>query len=216
MQYLGCKGCTRTALEFAKLILSLHPDGDPMGMLLCVGLSFYQPTFHLFLSEVDSQINYTHLFYYYLKSVINCTIDYYACKAAQHTWLQEFILSPLCPLASLKEFGLVGDDTRSVPLLPNLATSIALSLAYTEQWDDAVWMASTALLLFPAALGCLHNSSNCSPELQSRWTCVIKNSFFSVGHDDARVFTPLQTALYRILRQRHPKLWESDRVRVLF
>ncbi|KAK3085888.1 hypothetical protein FSP39_010034 [Pinctada imbricata] len=34
--YVGQKGCYRTALEFCKLLLSLDPDTDPMGVLLMI------------------------------------------------------------------------------------------------------------------------------------------------------------------------------------
>ena len=36
MQFVGKKGCNRSALEIARLILSLAPDSDPMGMLMCI------------------------------------------------------------------------------------------------------------------------------------------------------------------------------------
>lgn len=36
MQFVGRKGCNRSALELARLILSLEPDTDPMGMLMCI------------------------------------------------------------------------------------------------------------------------------------------------------------------------------------
>lgn len=34
--FVGQRACYRTALEFCKLLLSLDPDGDPMGVLLCI------------------------------------------------------------------------------------------------------------------------------------------------------------------------------------
>ncbi|KAJ8876569.1 hypothetical protein PR048_021014 [Dryococelus australis] len=36
--FVGQRGCHRTALELCKLLLSLDPEGDPMGVLLCVDL----------------------------------------------------------------------------------------------------------------------------------------------------------------------------------
>lgn len=36
MQFAGRKGCSRTAFELAKLIHSLDPEADPMGMLLTI------------------------------------------------------------------------------------------------------------------------------------------------------------------------------------
>ena len=36
MQMTGMMGCTRTALEVSRLILSLDPVGDPMAVLLCI------------------------------------------------------------------------------------------------------------------------------------------------------------------------------------
>ena len=36
MQFAGRKGCARTAFELAKLIHSLDPAADPMGMLLTI------------------------------------------------------------------------------------------------------------------------------------------------------------------------------------
>jgi hypothetical protein len=34
LDYVSRKGCWRTALEFGKLILSLSPENDPLGMIL--------------------------------------------------------------------------------------------------------------------------------------------------------------------------------------
>nr|CAD7197798.1 unnamed protein product [Timema douglasi] len=39
MMFVGQRSCYRTSLELCKLILSLDPEGDPMGVLLC--LDFY-------------------------------------------------------------------------------------------------------------------------------------------------------------------------------
>ena len=37
IHFVGARACYRTALEFAKLLLSLDPDEDPVGMLLLIG-----------------------------------------------------------------------------------------------------------------------------------------------------------------------------------
>lgn len=34
--FVGARACYRTALEFCKLLLSLDPEGDPLGVLLAV------------------------------------------------------------------------------------------------------------------------------------------------------------------------------------
>lgn len=36
LHFVGSRACHRTALEFCKLILSLDPDADPMGILLLI------------------------------------------------------------------------------------------------------------------------------------------------------------------------------------
>lgn len=38
LMFLLRRGCPRTALEVAKMLLSLDPDLDPMGVLLCIGV----------------------------------------------------------------------------------------------------------------------------------------------------------------------------------
>lgn len=34
--FIGGKACYRTSLEFCKLLLSLDPDGDPLGIVLAI------------------------------------------------------------------------------------------------------------------------------------------------------------------------------------
>lgn len=36
LMFVGARACYRTALEFCKLLLSLDPEGDPLGVLLAV------------------------------------------------------------------------------------------------------------------------------------------------------------------------------------
>jgi len=36
MQFSGRKGCVRTAFELAKLVYSLDPEADPVGILLVI------------------------------------------------------------------------------------------------------------------------------------------------------------------------------------
>lgn len=84
VQQLSRRGCHRAAFECAKLLLSLSPDDDPVGMLLC--------------------------------------IDYFALRANQAQWLEEFVEAQ-------------GTANPTLPFFPNFTFSLAL--AQLQREDEA-------------------------------------------------------------------------------
>uniref|UniRef100_UPI00358F9CE4 ribosome quality control complex subunit TCF25 isoform X2 n=1 Tax=Myxine glutinosa TaxID=7769 RepID=UPI00358F9CE4 len=54
MLSLESRGCTRTALEFSKLILSLAPEEDPLGILLVLDYLALSAKEYIFLTELHS------------------------------------------------------------------------------------------------------------------------------------------------------------------
>ncbi|XP_029464206.1 transcription factor 25 isoform X2 [Rhinatrema bivittatum] len=52
MIFLEKRGCSRTALEFCKLILSLDPEDDPLCLLLIIDSCRYEPGKYQFLTRV--------------------------------------------------------------------------------------------------------------------------------------------------------------------
>ncbi|XP_063215812.1 ribosome quality control complex subunit TCF25 isoform X2 [Bacillus rossius redtenbacheri] len=52
VMFVAQRGCLRTALELSKLLLSLDPEGDPMGVLLCIDLFALRSHAHQWLVDL--------------------------------------------------------------------------------------------------------------------------------------------------------------------
>ncbi|XP_076358427.1 LOW QUALITY PROTEIN: nuclear localized protein 1 [Tachypleus tridentatus] len=65
MNFVGQRGCSRTALEFCKVLLGLDPDGDPLGVTLIVDFYAIRSEQYIFLikmyHEWDSVRNLSQL-----------------------------------------------------------------------------------------------------------------------------------------------------------
>ncbi|XP_064393566.1 ribosome quality control complex subunit TCF25-like [Halichondria panicea] len=55
LNYVGRRGCHRTALEFCKLLLSLDPDGDPLCVLLMIDYHALRAEQYTFLTDLHTQ-----------------------------------------------------------------------------------------------------------------------------------------------------------------
>ncbi|CAI5739673.1 unnamed protein product [Peronospora destructor] len=182
MKQVGRRGCTRSAFETAKLLLSLDPQGDPMNVLLAID--------------------------YYALTSRQCQflVDLFGSK----TPVVDRVASGNTDLKKKGGKNASQDASDNIAVLPNLQFSLALAYFFMGNETEAKNQLAAALLKFPTILKPLLAKIAVNPSSPS-WQPILASRVFANARSVGGELSVLQHLLDIYVTRNH-SLWKVNEV----
>ncbi|CAI5714313.1 unnamed protein product [Peronospora destructor] len=182
MKQVGRRGCTRSAFETAKLLLSLDPQGDPMNVLLAID--------------------------YYALTSRQCQflVDLFGSK----TPVVDRVASGNTDLKKKGGKNASQDASDNIAVLPNLQFSLALAHFFIGNETEAKNQLAAALLKFPTILKPLLEKIAVNPS-SSSWQPILASRVFANARSVGGELSVLQHLLDIYVTRNH-SLWKVNEV----
>jgi hypothetical protein len=196
IQNLGRQGCSRTALEFCKLLLSFAPESDPLCILFMID------HFALRAKEYSYLIDFTRIF---------CTDSISEVCAASHYLGNIQLLPSFSYSVALAKYYLDSDSKEQSPsissdILSNLGDFSNPNLKSSNE------LLAQAIALYPEMLEPLIKKCSDKEFSNPVWSEIFTtNSIFFESAKELKS-SPLQQKMLKLFVERNHVLWNSESV----